>query len=74
MAMYNLGRYVDDTKGEWVSADTTQGQREAEFSRWLREHDRELSEHRWDQGYHSGALYGFGPLEIENPHRKPENE
>lgn len=35
-AMYNLGRYVDDTQGE-LTRDTTggQGPREAEFNRWL---------------------------------------
>lgn len=33
-AMYNLGRYVDDTKGELVAETTSQGEREAEFRRW----------------------------------------
>lgn len=35
-AMYNLGRYVDNTQGE-LHEDTTggQGPREAEFNRWL---------------------------------------
>ena len=33
--MYNLGRYVDDTVGETREETTSQGEREAEFDRWL---------------------------------------
>ena len=39
-SMYNLGRYVDDTKGELVQETTTQGEREAEFRRWAADGER----------------------------------
>jgi hypothetical protein len=28
----------------------------------------------WDSGYQDGALYGIGPLEIENPYTKEEQQ
>jgi hypothetical protein len=33
--MYNLGRYVDDTKAGLFKESTSQGERESEFDRWL---------------------------------------
>lgn len=44
-----------------------------EFDRWLEEHDREVAERAWDEGWDKAERFGYpseDPEFYENPYRK----
>ena len=44
--------------------------RQPEFDRWLAEHDREVAEKAWDEGYDYATNGKWGPG--ENPYREED--
>ena len=70
---------TEEVRGEYVGLDTLDRGylAEAEFDRWLVEHDRQVSEKAWDEGWREHYLElahqradRFHPITKANPYRK----
>lgn len=57
---------TEDVRLIWIVSQTGCTAR-AEFDRWLAEHDREVAEKAWDEGYDYATNGKWGPG--ENPYR-----
>lgn len=66
--------YCDYSATGDLPAGEVEGDHIAEFDRWLAEHDRELSERVWDEGFAERGKYNAlaGPVPILNPHKEAQ--